>query len=164
MKTKIAFVVLLLVFPILVFAQKVNTDYDKSYDFSKIKTYAWKEGKPAGNPLMAQRIVNAIDYHLSMNGYQKVDSNPDMFVSYYASTKEEVEIREWGYGRWGMNRSVDVYKVLVGTVIVDLIDAAENKLFWRGVASDTVSDKPEKNEKKINKAAEKMFKEFPPQK
>jgi hypothetical protein len=37
-------------------------------------------------------------------------------------------------------------------------------LVWRGTASDTVSDKPEKNEKKIQKAAEKMFKKYPPSK
>jgi hypothetical protein len=30
--------------------------------------------------------------------------------------------------------------------------------------TDTVSDKPEKNEKKINKGAEKLFKNFPPAK
>jgi hypothetical protein len=31
------------------------------------------------------------------------------------------------------------------------------------LASDTTSNKPEKNEKKIKKAVEKMFKKYPPQ-
>jgi len=32
---------------------------------------------------------------------------------------------------------------------------------WRGVATDTTSEKPAKNEKKIERAAEKMFEHFP---
>jgi hypothetical protein len=33
---------------------------------------------------------------------------------------------------------------------------------WWGAASDTISSKPEKNEKHLNEAVEKMFKDFPP--
>ena len=39
----------------------------------------------------------------------------------------------------------------------------KNKTFiWRGTASDTLSDKPEKNQKKLEKALAEMFKKFPP--
>ena len=41
--------------------------------------------------------------------------------------------------------------------------AAEKSLMWRGTSTDTLSDKPEKNEKKINKGMEKLFKDFPPE-
>jgi hypothetical protein len=33
---------------------------------------------------------------------------------------------------------------------------------WWASASDTVSDKPEKNTEHLGKAVEKMFKDFPP--
>jgi hypothetical protein len=36
-------------------------------------------------------------------------------------------------------------------------------LIWRGSSSETLSEKPEKNEKKLEKAVEDMFKKFPPQ-
>ncbi len=52
--------------------------------------------------------------------------------------------------------------VAVGTLIVDLVDSDSGDLVWRGVGSGTLSTKPEKNEKKINKVASKMFKNFPP--
>jgi hypothetical protein len=48
-------------------------------------------------------------------------------------------------------------------MVVDIFNAKDKKLVFRGVGQDEVSDKPEKNEKKIEKAAEKMFKNFPPQ-
>jgi Domain of unknown function (DUF4136) len=35
------------------------------------------------------------------------------------------------------------------------------KLLWLGNGSDTMSDTPEKNTKKINSVIEKMFKKFP---
>lgn len=56
--------------------------------------------------------------------------------------------------------TVNEYKV--GTMVVDIFDAKDKKLVFRGVGQDEVSDKPEKNEKKIEKATEKMFKNFPP--
>jgi hypothetical protein len=34
--------------------------------------------------------------------------------------------------------------------------------FWRGSASDTLSNKSEKNTKNLNKEAQKMFQHFPP--
>jgi hypothetical protein len=33
---------------------------------------------------------------------------------------------------------------------------------WRGTSTSTLSDKPEKNTKKIHKAVEKLFKKYPP--
>jgi len=43
-----------------------------------------------------------------------------------------------------------------------MYDAQNKQLIWRGTAQDTLSEKPEKNENKLDKATEKMFKHFPP--
>lgn len=155
------------------FAQKVSVDYDHEADFSKYKTYAWAEGTPAKDPFMHQRIVDAIDAQLKAKGWTRVepDKNPETYALYHAAVTEEKEVQVWGTGygrgwRWGGmgTAQVDVNKILIGQLMVDLGDAASKKLVWRGRASDTLSDKPEKNEKKIQKAAEKMFKNFPPAK
>lgn len=145
-------------------AVSVNIDYDKSADFSGIKTYAWEQGTPAPNPLADQRIINAINYHLSMKGLQLVEAEPDVYVSYHAAAEKDLRVYEWGHGgpRWGYGgRDIDIDTVLVGTLIVD-ISSKDDKLLWRGIGRDTVSESPQRNEKKINKAVEKMFKKFPP--
>jgi hypothetical protein len=36
------------------------------------------------------------------------------------------------------------------------------KLIWRGVASDTLCGKPDKDEKKLEKVVADMFNKFPP--
>ena len=48
--------------------------------------------------------------------------------------------------------------------MVDLYDAHTKKLVWRGVGTDTASDKADKNAKEIQKAVDKMFKDYPPKK
>ena len=50
----------------------------------------------------------------------------------------------------------------VGMLVVDMFDAKTKSLVFRGTAEDEISDNPEKNQKRIEKASVKMFKEFPP--
>ena len=42
--------------------------------------------------------------------------------------------------------------------------AAKKELICRGTASGTTSDNPRKNAKLVQKAAEKVFKKYPPEK
>ena len=50
----------------------------------------------------------------------------------------------------------------IGTLVVDIFDAKSKQLMFRGTAQDELSDKPEKNQKKLAKASDKIFKDFPP--
>jgi hypothetical protein len=72
----------------------------------------------------------------------------------------------FGWGGFGgmqdgsINISEQDYQV--GTLIIDMYDAKTKQLLWRGSAEGTLSDKASKNENKLDKAAAKMFKDFPP--
>jgi hypothetical protein len=155
-------------------AQKVNVDWDKATDFSSFKTYTWANGTPALNPLMGDRIVKEIDAQLAAKGLQKVEASasPDLVVVYHAGRDTEMQMNTidtgiygpgWRYGYGGMGSSTTyVNKILVGQLIVDIGDVKNKKYIWRGTASATIPDKPEKGEKTITKAVTKMFKKFPP--
>ena len=172
---RFAVLVSLLCFAAVVSAlgQKVSVDFDKEANFASFKTYTWAKGTPAPNPLMDQRIIDGIDKQLAAKGLQKLEAsaNPDLVVLYHGAVGTETQLNTmntggygWGY-RWGggMGTSTTtVEKIPVGHLTVDIGDAKTKKLLWMGSASDTLSDKPEKNEKKINSALEKMFKKFPP--
>lgn len=162
----------------------VNIDYDKQADFTTYRTYAWKEGTPANNPLMDRRIITAIDEQLLGKGFLKVDTNSDMVVSYHAATTEEVSYTTssmgygygpaWGstYGRygggfglWGAGLATGTatpVTVVKGTLVVDIFDVKKKLLLWRGTARDTVHADPEKVEDQIHKATTDMFAKFPP--
>ena len=157
------------------FAQKVTVDWDEDFDRDTVKTYAWVTPKelPA-SPLMQQRIVNAVDYNFSMIGRIKVeaDENPDVFVTCNGTTKDEMVVHSdsfgYGYGRGfrrggglGMGTTTSRSNTYTkGTLVLDIWDAQTKNLVFRGTSTDTLSDKPEKNEKKVNKGMEKIFKEF----
>ena len=44
-----------------------------------------------------------------------------------------------------------------------MFDAKSKNLVFRGTAEDELSDNPEKNKKRLEKASTKMFKELPPE-
>jgi hypothetical protein len=49
-----------------------------------------------------------------------------------------------------------------GMLAVNIGDAKTHKLLWLGSETDTLSDNPDQNTKKLNKALEKIFKKYPP--
>lgn len=155
-----------LLLPALAHAQKVNTDFDPNVDFSAFKTYAWTKGTPSPNPIGEQRIQDAVNKALQAKGLKLVTDAPDVVVATHAVGKEEKELVTTGFGgpyRWGGGMgtaSVNTY--IQGTLAVDIYNAQTKKLAWRGVGTDTMSDKAEKNAEKVNKAVEKMFKAYPP--
>jgi len=147
------------------FGQKVTTDSMPGTDWSKFHTYSWGEGTAASDPLTAQKIVAAIDAQLSAKGLKKVDSDPDLIVIYHTATDQQKSLN-WssmgGFGRFGGMGSAQVDTVVVGQLKVDIANAKAKQFLWRGTATDTVSDNPQKLTKAINKALTKMFQKFPP--
>jgi hypothetical protein len=150
------------------FSQTVVVDWNHSIaNFSDFKTYAWvKPIRPTPNPLMDQRIVAAIDSQLAAKGMRKVDDSPDVFVTYGAGISQQTQTVATGTGggwRWGGGMAtVNQYVTNVGTLVVDIDDGKTKQLLWRGAAKGTLSDKPDKNSQKIDKAVAKMFKQYPP--
>ena len=159
-----------------VVAQKVVVDYDKTANFAGFKTYIWAQGTPAKNPLSDQRIVAAIESRLAAKGFQKATTveTADLLIAYHAATDYQTQISTystggWGYGYgygWGGgmggSTTTNVDKIPVGELMIDMADPKAKKFLFRGTATDTLSSKPEKNEKKLNSALDKMFKNWPP--
>jgi Domain of unknown function (DUF4136) len=154
-------------------AQSVTYDYDRAANFSNYKRYAWTRGTELTDQLNDARVVRAIDAALAGKGLARVEpsANPDVLVAYHASFDKNLEITgstqgmgPFGLGgdRWGSAR---VQPVLVGTLVVDISDARTSAVVWRSLASSDIrpNDKPETRDRKITKATEKMFKNYPPQ-
>jgi hypothetical protein len=152
-------------------AQAVTYDFDKAADFSKFKTYAWVQGTGLTDELNHERVVNAIDSQLARKGFGTVDPNasPDVLVAYHVAFEQDVEFNGsstgWGpYGLGGNRRgTVRAQEILVATLTVEMTNAATKKVVWRGIASMDIDRKanPEKRERSINKAVEKIFKNYP---
>jgi hypothetical protein len=150
------------VVPAMAGAQKVGADYDKDVDFSKFTTYVWRAGQSAPSPLTHKRIVAAIDEQLAAKGWKQSESSPGAIVVYHAGLEEERRLNAWGSGpRWNGFGSASAETILTGQLVVDIYDAMTGELVWRGFATDTATDNPEKNQKKIKDAVAKLFKQLP---
>ena len=52
----------------------------------------------------------------------------------------------------------NTYVTKQGTLVVDIADAKNKQLLWRGSATDTISDNSNKNIKTLDNAVNKLFK------
>jgi hypothetical protein len=150
--------------------QKVETDYDHSANFSKYRTYSWGQVH-APDPLFESRIREAVDRALQAKGWQLVPTGGDTMLTAVAIRKKQTEYTTfydglgggWRWHGWGGGMATTtVDKIPVGTLVIDIYDSSSKNLVWRGLAHDQLSDKPEKDTKKLEKAVEKMFAKFPP--
>jgi hypothetical protein len=157
-------------------AQQVKTDYDRSADFGKYKTFSWEHVKTQ-DALDVDRIKSAVNAALTGKGWTQVDSGGDVSIMAIQMTHDQQTLNTfydgfgggWGWRRFGgggfggfgdATTTTDTYQV--GTVVVDLFDTKTKQLLWRGTTSDTLSNNSSKNIENLNKGVDKMFRKFPP--
>jgi hypothetical protein len=155
----------------VVLAQHVETDFDHQANFARYRTYSWQEIKPA-NSLWDDRIRRAVDAQLTAKGWTRADNGGDVAIVAIKTTQVQRRLQTfydgfgggWGWRRFGGLGAATTterdYKE--GTLVIDMYDAHNKQLIWRGSAEDTLSDKAEKNEKELDNGVVKMFKDFPP--
>jgi hypothetical protein len=152
----------------------VNQDYDPEYDFSKLKTFGFLPiPDDAGiDQINATRLSDAIKANLTSKDYTLSDK-ADFGVAVFFSKKTKTSVQSYGYGYgygyWGRpgmygTGGVDVTQYDEGTLVIDFIDMAENKLVWRGIGTGTLSQTTsvEERTEKINNAVSQILAQFPP--
>jgi len=168
-KTILLSVAMMMLASVVSVAQQVKTDYDRNVNFNQFKTYSWSSVKTK-DPLLVDRIKNAVNSSLTAKGLTQVDSGGDLSIVAMEITRNQQTLNTFydgGFGgwRWGgfgnATTTTDTYKV--GTLVVDLFDTQSKELVFRGSSSDTLSNNSEKNIKNLNKGVDKMFKHFPPE-
>jgi hypothetical protein len=160
-----------------VHAQRVKVGSDPAADFTKYKTYTWDQGMMA-NPVIKQHIMTAVDSALSAKGIQKVEADPDLILTALVSTESDLTMTNPSWTptlnsiATGIPASGQSWAVTKGTLVIDISDAKTKNGVWRGTATHTLENGPTGDrvrdaktvEKPINKAVQKMFKQFPPSK
>jgi hypothetical protein len=162
----------------------VKVNYDKSFDFSKLRTWAWNpqgpgEIKMARTPdddpeLMRQFaepiVVDAVQTEMGKRGFQRANDNPQLRVTYYLllSTGASAQtvgqfvaaVPEWGLPPFqGATQSLEVMNQ--GSLVLDV--SANGNVIWRGVASAQVkfSADNKKRESVLREAVRDLLKKYP---
>jgi Domain of unknown function (DUF4136) len=158
-------------------AQKVSYDVGNT-NFESLKTFAFKNSPVANSttdtsgydsPLIAERTQEAIAAQLEARGLKRDDAHPDMYVSMRRTYKTNYSTYvppEWGMGYgwgWGYGPWYSVNERVMGTLVVDVVNAATGQLLWRGVAEKHVHEhaRPEERIERVNEEVDKIFDKFP---
>jgi hypothetical protein len=156
------------------FGQQVKTDYDHNANFGQYKTYSWEKVQTR-DPLLVDRIKDAVGRVLTAKGWTQVDSGGDVSIVAIEITQQQQTLNTfydgfgggWGWRRFGgggfgdATTTTETYNI--GTLVVDLFDTKTKNLIWRGSSSDTLSNNANKNTKNLDKGVQKMFEHFPPE-
>jgi hypothetical protein len=105
-----------------------------------------------------------IDAALQGKGLQKVQESqkPDLILLASGGMKQQTSWSAWGMrGIGGGMGGITPQQNVEATLIVDLHDTKSQSLVWRGIAQDTLSNNGNKNQQLVQKAIQKMFKQWP---
>lgn len=175
-------------------SMQVTNDFNPAVDFAQFRTWAWKDPAvqyQPNNPMLKsdlteQRIIQAVGSQLDQRGLRPVaaGAKPDLFVQTYliVANRQEQVVTNYGYGGpwggpwggyWGgpwegywrpaynETRNV-IYQV--GTLQIDLTDAKDGRLVWRGSAEKILNNSPTPQERSaaIREAVTKILNNYPP--
>jgi len=155
----------------IAFGMHTKTDYDRSFDFHKLRTFAFKDQYRRDgsvlkeNGIVDRRIKDALIRDLEARGFRYApEGQSDFQIAYYARERERAEIEGSGYAmprrwRWGWGPDLWTRYYTEGSVVVDFVDSNSNQLFWRGRVTDTVKGLGQ-SDKQIDKAANKLVNDF----
>jgi Domain of unknown function (DUF4136) len=164
-------------------ADNVRTDYNHQANFSQYHTYCWGKVQTT-DPFFASRIQQAVDKQLQSKGWQLTTTGCSVTVFATDNLHNQKETQTmydglgggwgggWGWGGWGWRggwadpgfgtATTTTTNQPVSNLVIDLFDASNKSLLWRGLATANLSNNASRNTNSLNNDVAKMFKGFPP--
>lgn len=161
-------------FPALVSAKKLYVDHDENYDFTGMRTYAWRTHPVMeADPVLAQRaiagdiVMSEGNQILMGRGFLPEEISPDFYITFFVKGKhvrEAITVGSAGYyglGTAWISQETFFRDSVDGTLVIDVVDAKSDRLVWRATYRDNVSNWKTRH-KIITKAIRQALKKFPP--
>lgn len=157
----------------------LNSEVADNVDWSKYKTYDFYQLEASGDTASegfvskANILKAAIANQLNERGFTQSSSNPDMLVNIGLMVKEKAQTRTTDFRTDGLPRymgqrnytwksqEIEVGRYKEGTATIHLVDAAQKKMLWRGVAKDIIPDSNTKLQTTVTEGAKALFEKFP---
>ncbi len=156
-------------------AQNTGLTFDRNTDFSKYKTYKWVTIPNAEHldELTNDQLIGTLNVELAKKGLKKSDSDKaDLYIGYQIAPGKNKPLNQYNVGgsygpagggaaRAGATSTV----VHSGQLVLDMYDSATKQLVWRNVVAHAIDPdaKPDKKQSHMDKAVEKLLKDYPPQ-
>ena len=156
--------------------ERVDTNYNRSVDFSALETYYWSalRGTDETDEGDLALIRSYVDTDLQAKGLRQVTDNPDFQVVVFLRKAPQVETQEVHSSRTADSRfspssknyeggSV-TWSYEEGTMVVAFVRPETNHLVWRGAFKTNLNEATTPKERRavIERAVKKIMKKFPP--
>ena len=148
-------------------------------DFTKYKTFDFLKTEASGDTIPGKYdegitlVKEAVANEMTKRGYQRSSQNPDLFINLGIAVKQRAQTRETNWrtdGRmayigqrnykWKSEEIVVGY-YKEGTLDLNLVDAAANKMVWKATVKDILPEKSKNLPSTINAALASLFSRFP---
>jgi hypothetical protein len=166
-------------------AVKARVDYDKTFDFAKVKTWSWKPESPGqvvvgrtkdDDPeIVRQRaepiIFDAVSKELPRRGLKQSTSTADVTLMYYllltvGSSSQTLgqflpSTAQWGVPPFAPN-TTSLEMIEQGSLVIDMV--ANGKPVWRGIGEARISldHDQEKRAELLREGVRELLRRYPP--
>ncbi len=160
---------------------RVRTDYDPGANFAQYRTWGWYSPiameQSGYSSWISERIKANVQREMEARGYRYDAKSPDLKVNFQAVVQERSDVYTmprsdiaWLYSYrarsyvavpvWYDEATVSRYTE--GTLTVDLVDAAKNRMVWTGDAiGRVVRRNPEQRAADIDASVAAIFAKYP---
>jgi hypothetical protein len=163
----------------------VKVDYDKTFDFRPLKTWAWTPGQPGevkmartqeDDPEVARQkaepiILDAVAKEMPKRGMELATASPDVTLTYYLLLSTTMSAQTIGQfvpavAAWGLpfipQATQSIEFMNQGAMVLDA--TAGGKVVWRGVARAKIDFDADdrQREAKLREGVRDLIKRFPP--
>jgi len=162
----------------------IQSDYDPTVNFTGYKTYGFFNPMGIENPnyssIYGAMFRDAIGKEMESRGYVMSD-DPDLLLNVSARLQDKTKVTTtsdpymhggyYGYRRgyydpwvgYGYGTQTHVSQYTEGTINVDMVDRAQKRMVWEGVAVGRVNEKKSNDERRtaIYAGIKEMFAGYP---
>lgn len=156
----------------------VRSDYDKSADFARFRTFGFLDQSTEAKSLAMQALEAAATREMQARGYT-LAAEPDLLVNFTGKLEDRTDVQSvpgpmygpaWGYGGWygapygGWNYSqqVTTRHYQVGQLVMDIVDREKRLVvFQAGIEKTVTKEMLNNREQALNEAVARMFATYP---
>ncbi len=156
----------------------LHTETADNANLSKYKTFGFYRLRASGDTVSkgfdtkVSILKTAIANELTERGYSLQDKNPDLWVNIGIVAKEQTQTRQTNFSTdaplyigqrtytW-KSEEVEVGRYREGTVTLHLVDAAQNKMVWKGAIQGILPESQSGVHQTADAAMRILFKKFP---
>ena len=177
----IAIAALLILLAACATGPRIRTDFDPEADFGRYRTYAFYQPlamEASGySTFLTDRIKANVRREMEARGYTYAETSPDLRVNFQGIVEERTDVYstprvDYQYYYNYRARSyvavpvwydqAHVSRYTEGTLTVDLVDAARNRMVWTGDAIGRVTQRtPQERAAHADRAITDIFARYP---